>query len=129
VRPRLLQPTLPAAHATILRFGCFRLFSSFTSPTISTARVWPTPQLEWRATLGSTIACSAWESAFLPQLCGPANTGRDAGPTMERARDALRHDDCVRIADRAHRNCAHSRATLRRALFVRRGPKLVSSRP
>ena len=71
MRPRLLQPTLPAAHATILRFGCFRLFSSFTSPTISTARVWPTPQLEWRATLGSTIACSAWESAFSSSAMWP----------------------------------------------------------
>ena len=75
MRPRLLQPTLPAAHATILRFGCFRLFSSFTSPTISTARVWPTPQLEWRATLGSTIACSAWESAFSSSAMWPCLAG------------------------------------------------------
>ena len=71
MRPRLLQSALPAAHATILRFGCFRLFSSFTSPIMSIARVWPAPQLERRATLGSMIACSAWESAFSSSAMWP----------------------------------------------------------
>jgi len=41
--------------------------------------------------------------------------------TMECARDDLHDHDRVGIADRAHRSRAHSRTTLLRTLFVRRG--------
>ena len=58
---------------------------------------------------------------FLPQLCGLTNPWRHAGSTVERARDDLRNHDRVGNADRAHRNRAHSRTTLPRTLFVRRG--------
>ena len=56
---------------------------------------------------------------FLPQLRGAADPWRHTGSTVERARDDLCHDDRVGIAHRAHRNRAHSRTTLPRALFVR----------